>query len=294
MNRVRALLAWWMAELVALLPARGELVLPVPADAVLERTVQLPLAAERNLHAVLEFEMDRLTPFLAADVYFHYAVLARDARRRMLQVCVTAVPRTAVAPLLEGFRAKGLEPSALEAGGRRIALDAPVDGGRAWPVRGLAIASVVLLSVAIALPLGQKMGALSALERDLASVRAAALAAQSARKELERLFAEENELLQRRAQRPAALRIVHELTQLLSDSTWVSHLELDGAKVRIRGESNDASSVLASVERSAVFAGASFEGSVTRDPGSGRERFSMAAGLRTGADSTARPSGNGR
>jgi general secretion pathway protein L len=147
-------------------------------------------------------------------------------------------------------------------------------------VRWLAVATVVLLACALALPLWQKSRALARLESELGALRKDVTATQAARAELDLLLAEENALLKRRAQRPTQMRTLHELTQLLPDTTWVSHLDVDGTRVRIRGESPDASALLASIERSALFTGASFEGSVTRDPGSTRERFAIAAAIR--------------
>ncbi|HST01476.1 MAG TPA: hypothetical protein VLJ84_07445, partial [Usitatibacter sp.] len=49
------------------------------ADEALLRRVTMPAATEENLRQVLSFEMDRLTPFRADEVYFDYRVLSRDA-----------------------------------------------------------------------------------------------------------------------------------------------------------------------------------------------------------------------
>ena len=96
------------------------------------------------------------------------------------------------------------------------------------------------------------------------------------------MLAEERALVERRKQRPAALQVLHELTLLLPDDSWLSHLELNGSRVRLRGESLNASELVRAIEKSAGFADASFDGSVTRDPSAERERFAVSATARTG------------
>jgi general secretion pathway protein L len=74
--------------------------------------------------------------------------------------------------------------------------------------------------------------------------------------------------------------VLHELTRLLPDHSWLARLELDGSRVRLRGESLNAAELVAALEGSALFADASLEGSVTRDPGTDRERFALSASAR--------------
>jgi general secretion pathway protein L len=307
MNVLRRLAQWWAGELLAMLPLRlrgrapsfigldcdpaqlarmpvgrgGEIVVRLPDSGALHRTITLPLAAERNLATVLGFEMDRYTPFMARDVFYDFAILSKDPQRRVMQVSLIVVPRDALAPLLKALRDRGLEPAALEVNGRRVPLR---EQGRrtagAWRLRTLAAASALLVLAAAALPLAQKMQAVDALEPQIGALRKDALLAEQARKDLARLAAEENALVERRKQRPTAIRTVHELTRLLPDTTWLSHLDVNGPRVRIRGESSNASEVLKAIERSALFTDASFDGSVTRDPGSERERFAITASVR--------------
>jgi general secretion pathway protein L len=52
--------------------------LRLPREAALVRRVTMPAATEENLPQVVAFEMDRLTPFRAEDVYFDQRVVSRD------------------------------------------------------------------------------------------------------------------------------------------------------------------------------------------------------------------------
>ena len=75
----------------------------------------LPLAAERDLARVLGYEMDRLTPFRADEVFFSAAIAGRDRARGQLRARLFLVPRAAVAPLLALLREAGAPPPELEA-----------------------------------------------------------------------------------------------------------------------------------------------------------------------------------
>ena len=50
------------------------------------RRVTMPAATEENLRQVLGFEMDRLTPLRADEVYFDYRVVSRDAAAGQIAV----------------------------------------------------------------------------------------------------------------------------------------------------------------------------------------------------------------
>ena len=67
--------------------------LELPAERVLQRTVDLPLAAAENLREVLGFEMDRHTPFKAEDVAFDYHIVSTDRQTKRLLVDLTVAPR---------------------------------------------------------------------------------------------------------------------------------------------------------------------------------------------------------
>lgn len=265
-----------------------EIAVHVPESRVLKRTLTLPLAAEKNLREVLAFEMDRHTPFKAEQVYYGYAVLDRNPAGRHLRIALTLLPRRDVDPLFALLREEGLEPAALCVGDdERIGVEErnllPGDrrGWRArprgWPDRALAMLAVFLLSTAIALPFVQRINAVSRLEREVETARAAAAVADEVRNALERRAAEERALLARPGERPSVIQVLDELTRVLPDSTWVNRLELSQGRVRLRGESADASGLATLIEGAVFLRDASFDATVTRDPASAQERFVLSA-----------------
>jgi general secretion pathway protein L len=87
--------------------ARGT-TLRLPASAALRTKLRLPDAVQENLRQVLEFELDRRTPFTASAVHFAHRVLAHNAATRQIEIELTVVPRAVVADALAVAAAIGL------------------------------------------------------------------------------------------------------------------------------------------------------------------------------------------
>ncbi len=71
----------------------AELVLRLGPEQSLARVFKLPAIAEENLQQVAAFEMDRLTPFNASQVYFDVKLLERQPETRQIRVELAATPR---------------------------------------------------------------------------------------------------------------------------------------------------------------------------------------------------------
>ncbi len=92
----------------------GPMVLSLPPSVLLQQDASLPLAAEHDLGAVLVHEMDRLTPFRAADLFWTWRLQKRDPAAGRLLVRLSLVPKVTVAGSLRALEAAGLKPTAIE------------------------------------------------------------------------------------------------------------------------------------------------------------------------------------
>src|SRR5579885_2372551 len=112
-------------------------VLRLAASDVLEKTLALPLAAERELDQALAFEMDRETPFTAEELYWNHVVAAVDRQNRRLSVRLSLLPKASLEPLLAALARRGITPTRVEIGETGVG-DAflPLDGNRG---RGCAV-----------------------------------------------------------------------------------------------------------------------------------------------------------
>jgi general secretion pathway protein L len=269
---------------------RAELILRLPQDRALRRIVDLPLAAEENLAEVLRFEMARLTPFRAEQVYFAGRVLGRDAQARSLRVELTVVRRTAVDRLLERAGALGASPRRAVLAGEHprsgALLDLAPDGdtppGRAsWGAPSLMLAGLAacLALTIVFLPLERRLSRAEAMAELVAGARAEAASVQEIGAEIDRVRAEHRFAFERRDEAPAVLAILNDLTERLPDDTWLLQLELREGELQISGYSPAASSLIGVVEGSPLFQNVRFRSPVTRDTRVGAEQFNLSAEL---------------
>ena len=272
---------------LGLIPRSARLLVRVPAHQALRQRVDLPLAAAENLREVLRFEMARLTPFTAEQVYFGARVLARDAVARRLEVDLAVARRAPVDRARErasglGLRARGA--CLIDDAGGVLVLetdDVETSGGRAWgtPLRLLAVVTAGLALALVYLPLAERQAQSEALAALVAEARAAAEAAQQLQAAVDEMLLESRFAYDRRRAAPTVLAILDELSERLPDDTWLFELSRRGHEVQISGYSPAASSLIGLIESSVLFENARFRSPVTRDTRLGVEQFNLSAEL---------------
>ncbi|MGQ9369546.1 PilN domain-containing protein [Azospirillum sp. ST 5-10] len=305
---VAAAARWWLAEMAALLagvaggrsmplvalaadgalpadlpPAGRAVELRLPAAWALAKTVTLPAAAEANLREVLAFEMDRETPFRAADVHVHARVAGRAGRQ--IRVALVVVPRAMAARAVAAVSGRGLavERLSVEAPDGIADLSDPADrpprrrGSRLLPLLagGLALAVLAvppLLNVWRAGRLDARIDALG--ERAALALRL--------QEELERRRGAASDLDARKAAAPLALAVVAELSARLPDGVWLDELRLAAGEAHLTGYAPAAAELIALLDASPLLEGVRFETAVVQDPVRRRERFRIAAALTGG------------
>ena len=266
-------------------PASNKVEVWLDKDRALSRVVQLPLVAEENLRAVLGFEMERLPPFKAADVYYEGRIVGRSAQAKQLDVQLHVVPSRAVDEVL------GLLPSGLTSFDRnRVEIREFKDGlavGFLPPERAervspafntfLVLVNLGLFAALVAIPLVEQRNALEDLSFNMRSARSAAAQANSVQARIDELHVGVERLMEAKSKRPASVQILDEIARRLPDSTWIHRLELKGDSLQVSGSSDAASSLIEVLEDSEMLAGARFLSPVTQEPRSGRERFHISA-----------------
>jgi general secretion pathway protein L len=261
--------------------------LQLPAACALTNTITLPRAAEENLHEVIVFELDRYTPFTAAEAYCAYQKLAQRADAAQLKVLVSVVQRGVADATLARARELGFEPD-------RIVVDTGKDAPavldllmedtaeRSYdllrPIRFALVGTAAGLVVAAAvLPLWHVRAALDNDQQRLAEVKRHADEAARLQREIDALQADASVLVQRKRQLLPTTQLLAELTHLLPDDTWLLELQTTGGDVQFQGFSVSASSLIALLEGSKVLRKATFRSPITPDPVTARERFQISA-----------------
>lgn len=262
------------------LGARAETVLTLDPGVAIRRTLRLPRAAAAQIDGVLAFEIERHTPFRADEVHAVHSIDEAASDPHEMAVRLVVVPRRAVDGALAAARAEGFLPE-------RVAVARDENGAAlvTLPVSGLAAAEngrrplilsalAALLLLAIVSPLLRLEWAAEQTMNRVARARAGAEGTLTLQREADRLGAAATALASLRAQSPAALAVIEELSRLLPDDTWVVQLQLGGGEGVIEGRTGSSAALVGLVERSPLFEDAAYAGPVTRDPAGG-ERFGI-------------------
>lgn len=275
------------AELSTLVPKprKGwkETVVELASSQVLIRTVTLPAQVKDNLRQVVGYELDRLTPFQARDVYYDVIPIETLARGSRLEARLALCRRDQADPWVERLRRLGSAPARLTwAGAWENANLLPTEQRPRQRRLGLMLnlALLILMSGLLAAvmlsPLWQKDQELEQLNRVLRGVRIQAEQVPTIREELERARAGSVAVLERKASQPRMIDLLRELTDRLPDHTWVQTINFRDDEVDIRGESDQATELLNLLEQAPGISNVSFRSPVMQVSQTGKERFHIA------------------
>jgi len=254
------------------------------------RPLELPARAAEFLDGVVRAQIDRLTPWSAADAVFGWTQPTQAGPER-IGITIAASARALVAPVAQALTDAGAASVAVstfwnsgEAGPHPITVFA--ESGR----RGLEIVRVrravaVILLIATLAAAGA-VGSLAAfgpglsnrqdeLARRIAERRAAMLGGREA--SLDGAAGAERALERRKHQSPIAVMVLEALSQILPDHTYVTELRIEGDKLRVIGLTRDAPSLIGLMEQSSQFTRATFFAPTTRSPNEPGERFHIEA-----------------
>ncbi|MGZ5081922.1 MAG: pilus assembly protein PilM [Usitatibacter sp.] len=284
---------------------RGRARLGLAHDDALVRRVTMPAATEENLRQVLAFEMDRLTPFRADEVYFDYRVISRDAAAGQILVQLAMARRELVDSRVQALRALGASVQGVGLRDDAGAGYAPLDllpseqrGERETSrerlvQRALLVAVVLLLGTALLLPIVQKRRTVIALHPVVDKARQEAEATDAIARELDRQVTDYNFLLSRKHGAYPALAFIEEMTRLLPDNTWVQQFELKTVgktrEVQVTGETSSSSKLIEILEGSTLLRNATPRGTEVRGALPNTVRFQIGAETRPHPQPEARP-----
>lgn len=263
----------------------ADVVVALPSSQVMKREFTLPLNVEPELKNALEFMVESQTPLKLDQSYWTWRVLHRDTDAKTLRIALFVAPRwvldgardTAVALRLRPARYDVVDSSGadvqgvdLSRRGREIAqfLNAP----NTWRLAFV----LALIALAVAMPIA----------RQHASANSGRIAAEEARPTIEaaaaverriRAIEREREFFDRaREQSVSPLAVFSELSRVLDDQTWLFEVRLNRGEATISGSSSVASSLIAVIDGSPMFANARFSAALTQGDEPGVERFSIA------------------
>ncbi|KAA2284981.1 PilN domain-containing protein [Arenimonas fontis] len=265
----------------------------LPQELVLRRRLLLPGAAEPRLREVLGFELDRQTPFSAAQVVYEGRVLARGSGPQGLQVELLVLPRARLEAELQalGPLADLLSGVDVEEDGRRLGLNLLAAAGRSAPADPVRRTNAWLLAgagaalmLALALILHNRGERLESMRAAVAAATEQARDARRIRNRLQSTATAANYLAERRAARPTMLELLDDLSRRIPDDTALDKLAVNGDRVVMVGQSRSAPALVGLLQASPLLTEPALSGAVQADSRSGRDRFTLVARLRPPAE----------
>ena len=220
--------------------AARAVIVEIPPERALAKTVVLPSGAGGQLDRVLGFEIARHFPFPAERVYFHHRIVGKDDGGAVT-VEIVAVPRDIVDGICAALAEAGLRPAAIavSAGPRSKPLFLPAAMLPAARARArhdaLGIATVLAaIAALVSRPLAQD-SALRSIDRELAALKPRAEAALGAG-EAERHASERSAaILALRAARPPLVAALDALSRDLPNGSWLLSLSVAGREIVMDG-----------------------------------------------------------
>jgi general secretion pathway protein L len=266
---------------------RTSSVLRVSPDLLLEREITLPLAAEHDLKRVVSYEMDRLTPFRADEVFWNCLAGKRDPVRNRLHVRVTVIPYLRVEAILTALMQSGLAPARIAAGettepNRIIPLTEDRTAHRWLGPRVHAVAlggCGAMVAVAITLPFILQSVAAARLDARIEAVKPQVVEAEKLRKKIATGATTADAIAAARNQLGTPLQSIALLTDLLPDDTYLTALNVRQRKLTISGRSAAAARLIGAMAANPLIHNPAFTAPVIRDETNGGEMFSIRAEL---------------
>jgi general secretion pathway protein L len=276
------------AELRRLLSTAGKrhaVVVEIPPERALAKTIALPAGAKGQLDRILGFEIARHFPFPAERVYFQHRLVKGAGDGAMVEI--VAVPREIVDAIGAALAEAGLRPAAIAVHGADatpLYLGVAALGGlnRETPpttrLLGFA-AGLTALAALASWPFAQQ-AELDALDREIDGLKPRAETALRAGEAVRSAGERSAAILALRAGRPPLVAALDQLSRDLPDGAWLLSLSISGRDVVLDGLAPSAAAIALALEKSHDVSGIVFRSPITREA-SGLEHFQLGATLST-------------
>jgi general secretion pathway protein L len=250
------------------------------------RLLELPRRAADFLDGIVRAQIDRLTPWSAADAVFGWQPSGESTADQMA-VVIAATSRKVITPIIDSISQLGAGVIVLFAAPEHAGPDAqPIrlsehKAGKAADLRlarrilaGLLASAGAFASLSVAA--SSVIGGIIEARQEEMTHRIAELRAtvQPGREKAGTAFAT---LEQRKHEAPSSVIVIEALSRILPDDTYLTELRILGDKVQIVGVTHDAPSLIRLIEQIPHFTRATFFAPTTRSKTESGEHFSIEA-----------------
>lgn len=269
------------------------------AKQLLKTRLDLPLAAQANLNQVIGYELDRYTPFSAAQCYFVAQVLGKNATGNRLNVALLFISKLKLLHHCKALTEMGLSADIIAHASdvERFRANAYKPPYNFLPTqyrnqrqdlrqlkRFMAICFLVLTSIAAGLPFWSQQNRLNTLQQQVSIAKKQAHEVEAIKAETTGLLKAEQQIVALKQQAPVILNVIEQLSKLLPKDTWLSSFEYQEGKFVLQGLSASASGLINLLEDSHLFKQTMLVSPVTRDAQQALDQFQLETTLESAND----------
>lgn len=250
------------------------------------RVLELPGRASDFLDGIVRAQIDRLTPWSAANAAFGWHP-STEATNERIVVTIAATSRTSITPFINAAAALGADLIVVSA-----ALQEPLPDAAAIKICEQKVARVVSLHRIRRVLIGLLAAASAVTAASVTANTVIGGMIEARRDELASRISERRaamqlghdrasdavlELERRKHATPSSAIIIEALSRVLPDDTYLTELRILGDKLQIVGLSKDAPSLIRLIEQTHHFSRAAFFAPTTRSATEMGEHFSIEA-----------------
>ncbi len=249
----------------------------------LSRSVSLPKEARSDLTQILQFDLDRLTPFSAGDVYVDFRIEKTNRDAQKMDVALAAIPKNVIDSVVSHARTHGLSIKSIALEGSpkfNFSKFAPKTArGHASALRryGPVALGVCALIGGLGIKINDQKNTIRKLDTDISSLRLEAEAHAIRRKQFEDQVTATQTIATAKTSRRTFTELLAELTRLVPDNAYLIQLIVDERTVELYGMAENAATLINVLEQSNMFHAPRFASPVTMDNEAGREQFHLKA-----------------
>jgi general secretion pathway protein L len=228
---------------------------------------------------MLRFELPRITPFKADDLFWRWDGRPRGGEKAQTDVVMTLVPKAAVAAALDALATVGMRPRFIETGpaGQPRLLAIQEEVGRSPLVRILASTCAGLAIIALVLPVTLQELAFYSTNGAIDDLQPIIRQVETLRRGIAANSAGQDVLTREMDRTGDLLQTLATVTQILPDDTYLTDFSLRDRQMTLAGRSAAAAKLISSLSADPAIRDAAFAAPVTRIEGATTDLFSIRA-----------------
>ena len=261
-------------------------------SSVLSSKLRIPQSAEKEMHSIIGFEIDRLTPFQREAVVFdcwREGILGIDGQ---INLEIRASPKAGLIDSIERLVQLGWQVTTVFPKRDLVSsshCNLLPEEFREKPDRLsetigllLKLGPVILFFIVLLLPLFLTESNLEQMKERSALLLKSSKEVDQLKQETEKLIQESRFLEKRKTTLPILTDSIEELTRITPDDTSLDSFQFSDGSLILQGSSQSASRFIEKIEESAYFDNTKFLSPVTKDVTNDLERFQIGTDLANG------------